>query len=139
MNATAMWEVWQGSSPKYSPVRPPSGVRIMFTPGPNSTCAPEPLLSASTPMAWPTRRAKSTSQVELKRTLEPNDAALPLVVSLPPRTPWLASTIAMGGTPSRATGCVVNPVPSSNVKRSSGVIASKSDFTRSSRGAAGFR
>ena len=55
-----------GSSEKYSKLRPHSGDRLMFTPGPSSTATPS--ARASAPSARPTRSVSSGSNAEPSAT-----------------------------------------------------------------------
>ena len=51
ISATAIVPVRNGSSPKYSKLRPPCGTRARFSPGPSSTCSA--WLRDSTPITSP--------------------------------------------------------------------------------------
>ena len=107
----------------------------MLTAGPSSTRAPVPLFCASSPIAVPTRRTRSTSHVEARIVSHGNAVAGPFISRAPPRTPWPASDIIICGTPSRGIACVVKPVPDKSDSFSSWVSRPNKSFTRSSIGA----
>ena len=88
---TAVREARNGSSPKYSKLRPLNGVRAMFMPGANITLMP--LLCASEPMVRPSRRCRSGFQVAAWATPEGN-----VVVEIwRPATPEPASLSTRSG------------------------------------------
>src|SRR5687768_6880593 len=125
-----------GSSPKYSKVRPLSGVRIMFTAGAKTTSLPFFLTSSPMIAAW--RNARSSENVEA------SDIGAGIAVARPCRVPTGPSLKYTGGSPTRSTPLSVpvcecsrpaTPVSSSPASKptfSSRVSAARSRPARSS-------
>jgi hypothetical protein len=78
----AIFAARNGSSPKYSNVRPLSGVRIMFTAGANTTSLPLRRTSSPTTAAW--RAAAAGSNVEATVIGDGMPVALPCRVPTGP-------------------------------------------------------
>ncbi len=91
-NAAPMRPRWSGSSPYVSWARPQAGWRRTLITGARITLAP--LALASSPIATPTRRSSSGSQVA-PRAMPTGNA-----VAWPARTPRGPSTILKAGMPS---------------------------------------
>ncbi len=97
-----------GSSEKYSKLRPPSGLRFRFTPGPSSTATS--IARHSSPSASPIRRSSSGSQVEALATAGGKQVAGTPASRSPPeacmRTPCGPSVTVSAGRPADSTAVV---------------------------------
>ena len=135
-----MREASHGSSPKYSKLRPLSGVRMMFTPGPSMMCLPRAL--ASCPMVAPNSRASAGSHVAARHPFVGMNVTKSSVrpagfqVSGPTssRTPCGPSDIHLLASPKRGNAAVVNfESPWHSATFSSTVIWERTASTRAPR------
>ena len=100
----------KGSSEKYSKLRPPSGERLMLTPGPRTTLTD--LARASAPIATPTRWMRSRSQLLANADAVGKQVAntlwsrLTSVLLACLRTPCGPSVSMIAGNPSSGTACI---------------------------------
>ena len=92
----------KGSSPKYSKLRPQSGLRQIFTPGPSRIWTPR--ARESCPRATPISRTRDGFQLAAAATPQAKRVLLVLF-----RTPCGPSAIRISGMPSRSTGAVWKP------------------------------
>ena len=123
-SAAASLPARYGSSEKYSKLRPAVGLRLIFAPGPKTTCTP--YLCASLPMARPTLRAFSSSQPQASAAAVGKAVAgkLPVTPLSPPSPctlrPCGPSDMRREGMPRRGTGLVyMKSVPATSAAFSS--------------------
>src|SRR5215216_234315 len=122
-----------GSSEKYSKLRPPSGERFMFAPGPSRTSTFRAMHSSASasPILW----IRSTSQVEARQDAVGKQVAGRLSIAIAwtsgtRRTPCGPSDTITSGTPRRSTGVVVQGLaPVQRAAFSSRVILARMDWT----------
>ena len=109
IKAAAISPARNGSSEKYSKLRPPSGERFILTPGPSSTFTFSAM--ASSPRAWPMACSNCGSQVEavldaVGKQVAGRLWAVRAFISVTRRTPCGPSETIISGTPRRSTGVV---------------------------------